>query len=168
MMKFCVAFCLLLSFPLLAQSADDRKTSLSGITVVGIQETGVAALGGGTAGSPYLLQAENAFSAAGIKVFGLDKATAAGLPIYNIHCTSMESGEQIRLACESRLLRHVFLSAAEDAKAVYAGVWTSPLIIASIPKENISDVEGLTQACIDPLLKAWKEANPSVAAPKKK
>lgn len=162
-----VSLSLSLAFPALAQSVEDRRASLTGVTVVGIQESGVAALGGGTAGSPFLLQAEKAIKAAGITVFGLDKANAAGLPIYNIHCTAADGGEQIRFACEGRLLRHVFLTAAEDAKGVYATVWTSPLFIASVARDNLGEAEGVTQTCIDALLKAWKEANPP-AAPKKK
>jgi hypothetical protein len=120
----------------------------------------VAALGGGTAGSPFLLQAEKAFKAAGVTVFGLDKANAAGLPIYNIHCAAADGGEQIRFACEGRLLRHVFLTAAEDAKGVYATVWTSPLFIASVARDNVGEAEGVAQTCLEALLKAWKEANP--------
>jgi hypothetical protein len=158
---------LIASLSALAQSKDDRKTSLTGVTAVGLQESGVAALGGGTAGSPFLLQAEQAFKSAGVNVMGLEKANAAGVPIYNIHCTSMEAGEQVRFACEGRLLRHLFLTNTEDSKGVYAIVWTSPLIIGSVPGDSLDHVEKLTQHCIDALLKDWKEANPA-APPKKK
>ncbi|MDP2343583.1 MAG: hypothetical protein Q8O67_21670 [Deltaproteobacteria bacterium] len=166
LMRSLLVLLLLAALPVLAQSKDDRKTSLTGVSVVGIQESGVAALGGGTAGSPFLLQAEKAFKAAGVVVQGLDKINAAGLPIYNIHCTSMESGDQVRLACEGRLLRHLFLTAAEDSKGVYAIVWTSPLIIGSLPRDGLEDAEKITAAAIDALIKDWKEANPT--APKKK
>ncbi len=163
----CCALSLVLSTAALAQSKDDRKASLTGVTVVGILESGVGGLGGGTAGSPFVLQAELAFKKAGIVVVGLDKANSTGLPIYNIHCTSMESGDQVRLACESRLLRHLFLNASEDSKGVYAIVWTSPLIIASVPNDALADVEKLTATCIDALIKDWREANPAAPAKKK-
>ena len=167
-MRLALVILLLSSSSALAQSKDDRKTSLTGVTVVGLQETGVAGLGGGTAGSPYLLQAEQAFKAAGVVVFSLDKANAAGHPIYNVHCTAMEAGDQVRLACEGRLLRHVFLGNTEDSKGVYAIVWTSPLIIASVPSDARDDAEKVTQACIDALIKDWREANPAAPAAKKK
>ena len=161
-----VVVVLLACLPGFAQSKDDKKTSLTGVTAVGIQESGVAALGGGTAGSPFLLQAERELKAAGVVVMGLEKANDAGLPIYNIHCTSMESGDQVRFACEGRLLRHLFLNNAEDSKGVYATVWTSPLVIASLPRDGLEDAERATQSCVVALIKDWQDANPT--APKKK
>jgi hypothetical protein len=168
-----VAFALVLSTGALAQSKEDRKAALTGVTSIAIHETGVGALGGGTAGSPYLLQAEKSFKAAGLHVGELEKAMAAGTPIYNVHCSAMEAGDQVRVACESRFIRQVFLEAKENAKNIYAVAWTSPLYIASVPRDALSDVEKLTQQLVDNFVKDWSDANPGVkpaaaAKPKKK
>lgn len=153
---------LALSTTALAQSKEDRKASLTGVTSIAIHETGVGPLGGGTAGSPYLLQAEKAFKAAGLHVGELEKSMAAGTPVYNVHCSAMEAGDQVRVACESRFLRQVFLEAKENGKNIYAITWTSPLYIASVPRDALSDVEKLTQQLVDNFVKDWSDANPNV------
>lgn len=167
-MKPIVLIALLFALPVTAQSKEDRKAALTGVTSIAIHETGVGALGGGTAGSPYLLQAEKSFKAVGLRVGELEKAMTAGVPVYNVHCSSMEAGDQIRVACESRFLRQVFLEAKENGKNIYAITWTSPLYIASVPRDGISDVEKLTQQLADNFVKDWSEANPSVKPTKKK
>lgn len=154
----------LLALPVAAQSHDDRMAALKGVTSVAIHETGVGPLGGGTAGSPYLLQAEKSFKAAGLHVGELEKAMAAGTPVYNVHCTQMDAGDQVRVACESRFLRQVFLEAKESAKNIYAITWTSPLYIATVPRDAISDVEKLTQQLADNFVKDWSQANPGAGA----
>lgn len=152
-----------LAAPSRAQSKEDRKASLAGVTQIAIQESGVGGLGGGTAGSPYLLQAEAAFKAAGLRVVELEKANGAGLPIYNVHCSAMDAGDALRVACEGRFLRQVFLE-ADKAKNIYAITWISPLIVASIPRDGVSDVEKLTQSLVDSFVKDWRDANPGVKA----
>lgn len=147
-----------------AQSKDDKRASLAGTSEIAIQESGVGGIGGGTAGSPYLLQAEAALKAAGLRVVELDKANAAGLPIYNVHCSAMDAGDALRVACEGRFLRQVFLTNGEQAKNVYATTWISPLIVASIPRDAVSDVEKLTQTLVDAFVRDWREANPGVKA----
>ncbi len=161
-MKSLVMLAFLFALPVAAQSKEDRKAALTGVTSIAIHETGVGPLGGGTAGSPYLLQAEKSFKAAGLHVGELEKAMAAGTPIYNVHCSAMEAGDQVRVACESRFLRQVFLEAKENGKNIYAITWTSPLYIASVPRDALSDVEKLTQQLVDNFVKDWSEANPGV------
>lgn len=153
--------------PVFAQSKEDRKAALAGVTAIAVQETGVAALGGGTAGSPYLLQAEKAFKAAGLRVGELEKTMSAGGAIYNVHCSAMDAGDALRVACESRFLRQVFLEAKESAKNIYAITWTSPLIVASIPRDAVNDVEKLTQQLVDAFVKDWRDANPGVKPARK-
>ena len=160
-----VLIALVFSTSALAQSKEDKRASLTGITQIAIQESGVGGLGGGTAGSPYLLQAEAALKAAGLRVVELEKANAAGLPIYNVHCSAMDAGDGLRVACEGRFLRQVFLETGEKAKNVYATTWISPMIVASIPRDAVSDVENLTQNLVDTFVKDWRDANPGVKPP---
>jgi hypothetical protein len=151
-----------------AQSKEDRLASLAGVLQIGIQESGVSALGGGTAGSPYLLQAEAACKGAGLRVVELERATAHGTPIYDVLCSAADAGDALRVACEGRFLRQVFLERGERAKNVYAITWTSPLIVANVPRDVVSDVQKLTQMLVDSFVKDWREANPGMKAPKKK
>ncbi len=126
----------------LAQSKDDKRASLRGITQIAFQESG-AAEHGGTEGS----MAEATLKDGGLRVVDLKNANAAGLPIFNVHCTETTAVsysnanpnpfdyETTKLvACEGRLLRKVFLTTGEKAKNVYATTWISPMTIASFPR----------------------------------
>ena len=159
---------LMFAAPAIGQSKEDKRAAFAGVTAIAIQETGVAGLGGGTAGSPYLLQAEASFKAAGLHVMELEKAMPAGVAVYNVHCSAMDAGDSLRVACEGRFLRQVFLEAKEGARNVYATTWISPLIVASIPRDSVKDVEKLTQNLVDTFVKDWREANPDVKPAKKK
>src|SRR5438105_13946152 len=97
-----IAFALSIASTSFAQSKDDKRASLAGIANIAFKETGVAALGGGTAGSPYALQVEKAFKAAGIHVADLEGAPQKGVPVYEVNCASMETAEaKVAVACES-------------------------------------------------------------------
>ena len=163
--KLALALSLTFSVSAFAQSKDDRRASLMGITQIGIQESGVGGLGGGTAGSPYLLQAEAALKGAGLRLVELEKANAAGLPIYNVHCSAMDGGGALTVACEGRFLRQLSLrtgeQTGEQAKNVYAIAWTSPLLVATMPRDAVSDVEKLTRNLVEAFVKDWREANPA-------
>src|SRR5690349_15210801 len=123
-----------------AQSKEDKRASLVGLKDIAIKETGVAALGGGTAGSPYVLQVEKAFKAAGIHAAEYENAVPHGLPIYELLCSSMEASDAtIRVACEGRLVRPVSLDGNSPPKN-YAVTWTSSLVIATFDRDRVSDL----------------------------
>jgi hypothetical protein len=167
-MRTLIAAALLFSTAALAQSKDDRRASLAGLANIAFKETGVAALGGGTAGSPYLLQVEKAFKGAGIHVAEFEGAVQKGTPIYELNCASMEASDAtIRVACESRLLRPVSFDGTSPPKP-YAITWTSPLVVASFDREHVSDLEKLTAKLVDAFLDDWSAANPAAAPAKKK
>lgn len=152
---------LFIALALISQSKEDKVKSLVGVVDVGFKETGVGPLGGGTAGSPFVLQFEKSCKAAGIHVSELEAANARGGPIYELQCASMDDGK-MRVACTARLLRDVSLDTAptDKPRTVYAAVWTSPLIVAAFDRDRIGDLEKLTQTFVDAFMKDWTEANP--------
>ena len=155
------AVALALSSPAaLAQSKDDKRASLVGLTNIAFKETGVGALGGGTAGSPYALQVEKVMKAAGIHVAELDGAAQKGVPVYELNCTSMEASDAtIRVACESRLLRPISLDGTSPPKT-YAITWVSPLVVATFDHDRVGDLEKITAKLADAFMEDWNAANP--------
>ena len=160
------AVVVLSSFAALAQSKEDKRASLMGLQNIAFKETGVNGLGGGTAGSPYLVQVEKLFKAAGIHVAEYEGAAAKGLPIYELMCSSMEASDAtVRVACEARLVRPVAL---ETGKSVYAITWTSPLVVATFDHDRVGDLEKLTEKFVGSFMEDWTAANPPAAPVKKK
>ncbi|HEY4223465.1 MAG TPA: hypothetical protein VGO62_19035 [Myxococcota bacterium] len=158
---------LLSSLPALAQSREDKRASLVGLQNIAFKETGVAALGGGTAGSPYLLQVESAFKAAGIHVAELDSAVQKSIPVYELTCSAMDGNDgTVRVACEARLIRPVSLDGTSPPRT-YAITWTSPLVVASYDHDRVTDLDKLTAKFVASFMEDWNAANPK-AAPKKK
>ena len=167
---------LVFSTSALAQSQDDKRASLRGITQMAVQESGVE-LGGRT-------PAEDALQAAGIRVVELEKANAAGLPIFDVHCMERELSCEdanplevgsargaFRVTCEGRFLRQVFLGTGEKGKLVYATTWISPMSIVDVAsRKDVGGVSALAQHLADTFVKDWREANPGVkpAPPAKK
>jgi hypothetical protein len=154
-----------------AQSKDDKRESLKGLTQIAFKETltGSANYGGGSAGSPYLLQATGAMKAAGIKPMEVETAVQKGVPIYELLCTSMGEN-QLTIACESRFIRPVHLEANPDSpRTVYAATWSSSMIVGSFAYDRVSDLDKLTVKLVEQFVADWQAANPSAnAAPKKK
>ena len=151
-----------------AQSKEDKRASLVGVTDIAFKETGVAPLGGGTAGSPYVLQVEKLWKAAHIHVSELEGAPQKGVAVYELSCTSMEASDAtVRVACESRLLRPVSLDGTSPPKS-YAITWVSPMVIASFDHDRVGDLEKLTQKLADAFMEDWNAANPGASKEKKK
>src|SRR5688572_9392218 len=117
-----IAAILVVSSLVSGQSKDDKRESLKGVAAVAFKETltGSAAYGGGSAGSPYLLQATDAFKAAGIKPIDVETAVQKGVAIYELLCASMGEGT-LTIACEAKLIRPVHLEANPDSpRTIYA------------------------------------------------
>ena len=151
-----------------AQSREDKRASLVGLTNIAFRETGVAPLGGGTAGSPYALQVEKVFKAAGIHVSEFEGAAQKGVPVYELTCTSVEASDAtVRVACESRLLRTVSFDGTSAPKN-YAITWVSPMVIATFDHDRVADLEKLTGKLADSFMEDWNAANPSASKEKKK
>lgn len=161
---------LILAALLSGQSKEDKRESLRGLSAIAFKETltGSAAYGGGTAGSPYLLQAHDAFKAVGIKPMELETAVQKGVPIYELLCASM-GDSQVTVACEARLLRPVHLDANPDApRTVYAATWSSSMVVGSFSYDRVSDLPKLTVKLAEQFAADWQAANPSAAPAKKK
>lgn len=163
-----VALVALASAAALAQSKEDRRASLVGLNEIAVKETGVAPLGGGTAGSPYLLQVEKLFKGKNIHVSELEGASQKGAAVYELSCTSMEASDAtVRVACESRLWRPVSLDGASPPKS-YAVTWVSPMVIATFDHDRVADLEKLTQKLADAFMDHWNAANAGASKDKKK
>jgi hypothetical protein len=164
-MRNTLALVFALAVPTLAhaQSKDDQRASLVGLNHIAVKEAGVASLGGGTQGSPYILQVTERFKKNGISPAELDSAAEKGIPVYELVCSSMEwSDASIRVACEARLMRQVTIPAGESTKGIYAITWTSKMVIASFPDHPtaVTGLDELTATLADQFITDYVAANP--------